>query len=90
MHLTKEEIEMVDGKHGYPVQKAMEILVGMGECFDAEKMIPITSVHLPGCGLVSAGRAGAAFVQELADKGGKFVPFTDTNITSIIINIVKV
>ena len=83
MYLTKEEIEMVEGKHGYPVQKAMEILVGMGECYDAEKMIPITSVHLGGCGLVTAGRAGAAFVQEMADKGGKFIPFTDTNIISI-------
>lgn len=80
MRLTKEENKMLDGKYGYPVQKAMEILVGVGECFDAERMLPITSVHLAGCSLISAGRAGAAFVKEMADKGGRFVTFADTNI----------
>jgi predicted aconitase len=83
MYLTKEEMDMLHGSYGYPVKKAMEILVGLGECYDAKRMIPIVSVHLPGCGLVNAGRAGAAFVQKMADKGGKFIPFTDTNITSI-------
>ena len=82
MKLTKEEQEMLDGKFGYPVQKSMEILVGLGECYDAERMIPINSVHLAGCNIITAGRAGAAFVKEIADKGGKFVAFTDTNITA--------
>src|SRR4030042_1661556 len=83
MHLTKEENDMLQGRFGYPAQKAMEILVGLGECYDTDKMIPITSVHLSGSGLISGGRAGAAFAEEMADKGGKFIPFTDTNITSI-------
>ncbi len=80
MRLTREENKMLDGKYGYPVQKAMEILVGVGESFDAKRMLPITSVHLSGCSLISATRAGAAFVKEMADKGGRFVTFTDTNI----------
>ena len=79
MRLTKEENEMLGGKYGYPVQKAMEILVGLGECYDAEKMIPIKSAHLSANNPVSVGDIGIAFVEELASKGGKFITFTDTN-----------
>ncbi|MBA7560801.1 hypothetical protein ES708_02432 [subsurface metagenome] len=81
MRLTKEENEMLEGKHGYPVQKSMEILVGLGECYDAKKMIPIASAHLI-VGLYM-GKAGALFVEEMANKGGEFVVFTDNNQGSI-------
>jgi len=82
MYLTKEEKEMLDGKRGFPVQKAMEILVGLGECYDAEKMIPVSSAHLLtfACG---TGKAWNLFVKELAAKGGKFAIFADTNPISI-------
>jgi predicted aconitase len=46
MHLTRDEREMLDGKHGYPVQKSMELLVGLGECYGAERMIPVASAHV--------------------------------------------
>ena len=83
MHLTREEIDMLEGKHGYPLQKNMELLVGLGECYDAERMIPVTSVHLSGTSPVSVGEAGVAFIEELANKGGKFIPFTDINPSGI-------
>ncbi|MFC1918213.1 aconitase X [Chloroflexota bacterium] len=79
MRLTKEENEMVGGKFGYPVQKAMEILVGLGACFDAQRMLPVKSVHLAVNSAVGAGDEGIAFVESLALQGGKFVTFTDTN-----------
>lgn len=79
MYLNKEEHEMLEGKYGYPIQKSMEILVGLGECYDAERMVPVTSVHLQGACLTGAGKAGALFVEELAEKGGRFISFTDTN-----------
>ena len=78
MQLTKEENEMLDGKYGEAVQKSMEILVAMGECYDAEKMIPVASAHIPH-GRSNTGRAGALFDKEMADKGGKCIIFTDTN-----------
>jgi predicted aconitase len=83
MYLNQEEYEMLEGKYGYAVQKSMEILVAMGECYDAERMIPISSVHLQGACLSGAGKAGALFVKELAERGGKFICFTDTNPMSI-------
>jgi predicted aconitase len=82
MRLTKEEKEMLEGIHGYPVQKSMEILVGLGECFDAEKMIPVSSAHILST-LGGIGEGGNLFIQEMANKGGKFTIFTDTNPLSI-------
>ena len=69
---------MLEGKYGDPVQKSMEILVSLGECYDAEKMIPVTSAHLL-YSFSSVGKGGAFFIQEMANKGGKFIIFSDTN-----------
>lgn len=82
MHLSREENEMLEGKYGYPVQKSMEILVSLGECYDAEKMIPVTSAHLL-YSFGGVGKGGALFIQEMADKGGKFIIFSDTNPSNI-------
>jgi predicted aconitase len=48
MKLTVEEESMLAGKRGYPIQKSMEILVQLGEIYGAQKMIKISSVHMPG------------------------------------------
>jgi len=78
MYLTKKEKEILDGKLGYAAQKSMEILVALGECYDAKRMIPVTSAHiLYSC--VAIGKGGAFFIQELASRGCKFAIFTDTN-----------
>ncbi len=78
MDLTREEMEMLEGKHGYPVQKSMELLVGLGECYGAERMIPVASAHvMPNVSAV--GKGGALFIQDLADKGAQFIITTHTN-----------
>lgn len=82
MHLTREENEMIEGKYGYPVQRSMEILVSLGECYDAEKMIPATSAHFL-YSLSSVGKGGALFIQEMADKVGKFIIFSTTNPSNV-------
>jgi len=76
MKLIKEEEEMVEGKYGRVVQKAMELLVAVGECYDAERMVPVASAHLVGANR-AAGKGGMRFIKELAEGGGKFlVPLT--------------
>jgi len=78
MRLTKEENEMLEGKYGYPIQRNMEILVGLGECFDAERMLLVNSAHLlPAIHCIYEG--GASFAEEMADKGGKCIAFTTIN-----------
>jgi predicted aconitase len=78
VQLTGAEIQMLEGKHGYPVQKSMEILVGLGECFDAGRMIPVSSTHHV-YSLGGVGKGGALFIREMAEKGGMFTIFSDTN-----------
>ena len=46
MQLTRGQEEMLTGKEGHGVKKAMEILVGMGGAQGAEKMVDITYAHL--------------------------------------------
>ena len=78
MRLTKEEQEMLAGKQGYPVQASMEHLVALGEAFDAEKMVPVASVHLTPA-FLAMYKAAAIWCKELADKGGKFRVFASVN-----------
>jgi predicted aconitase len=79
MQLTREEEEMLAGKSGYPVQKSMEILVQLGEIYDAKKMIPVSNVHMPGSSVVVAGEAGTKFVEKMAGLDGKFCAMTTLN-----------
>ncbi|MBI2934339.1 MAG: DUF521 domain-containing protein [Chloroflexi bacterium] len=81
MYLTRDENEMLEGKYGYPAQRSMEILVGLGECYDAERMVPVSSAHLLYT-VTALGSAGAAFLQEMADNGGRFTTLTHTNPSS--------
>ncbi len=78
MRLTKEENEMLEGKCGYPQQKSMEILVGLGECFDAERLLKINSAHIVEA-VHCIYQAGASFTIEMAEKGGKCATFTTVN-----------
>ncbi len=79
MKLTNEEEQMLAGKCGYPVQKSMEILVQLGEIYDAEKMIKVSHVHMPGSSVVVAGEAGTKFVEKMASTGGKLCTLTTLN-----------
>lgn len=79
MKLTKEEQEMLDGRSGEVVQKSMEILVAVGEAYDAERMVQIGSAHLVGSNPVTAGKGGTAFIKEMSEKGGRFRAPTTTN-----------
>jgi predicted aconitase len=83
MNLTREEQEMLDGKYGDVIQKCMELLVAIGDSYDAERMIPISSAHLVSANPVTAGKGGAAFIKGMAAKGGKFLVTTTTNPASV-------
>ena len=75
MNLTLEEKGMLDGKYGNVMQKCMELLVAIGDSYDAERMIPISSAHLVSANPVTAGKGGSIFIKEMAEKGGKFLVF---------------
>jgi len=63
--LTREEESTLEGEHGEGRQKAMELLVAVGEAFDAAKMIPVTRAHA-----ASSGQEGDLFFVEMLARGG--------------------
>lgn len=46
MKLTADEERMLAGEFGPGVQRALELLIAVGEAFDAERMIAIASSHI--------------------------------------------
>lgn len=75
MHLTGEEERILKGDSGSGIQKAMELLVAIGEAYDAEKMISVSRAHA-----ASSGQEGDLyFVELLADGGARCKVPTSTN-----------
>ena len=65
MYLTREEERILDGEFGEGMQKAMELLVAIGDAYDAERMIPISRAHA-----ASSGQEGDLYFVELLANGG--------------------
>lgn len=77
MRLTDQEKAILDGAQGKAPQLAMEILKKIGEINEAERFIPISSVHLVLHAYKSAFDAGVETAEKIAEMGGKFtVPTT--------------
>jgi len=75
MNLTREEEKMLKGELGQGTQTAMQLLVAIGDAYDAEKMIPINRAHA-----ASSGQEGDLyFVELLANGGAKCLVPTSTN-----------
>ena len=79
MFLTKEEEKMLDGEYGPGVEKAMRILVTLGNIYSAEKMIKVGSVQISGISYKSIGDAGAEFLEDFANSNVKFRVTTTLN-----------
>ncbi|MDD5015866.1 MAG: aconitase X catalytic domain-containing protein, partial [Atribacterota bacterium] len=77
--LTPHEEEMLDGKYGYPIQMGMQIQVQMGEIYGAEKMIPVSSVHMVNASALMSGDAVVKLVEKMVAHGGKFKALTTLN-----------
>ena len=45
MLLTDEEKRMLGGEYSPGIQRSMDLLVKLGESFDAERMVPISYGH---------------------------------------------
>jgi predicted aconitase len=86
MQLTKEQQEMLSGKHGPGRHRSMELLVAVGEVFDAPCMIPVGSSHLviPEIQLFHKGekaRWGQELTRTMLEGVDRFAVPTTTNAT---------
>jgi cis-L-3-hydroxyproline dehydratase len=67
MELTSTEKDMLSGKYGEAVAFAMKIQIGIGEAFDAHRMVEITRAHVA----LSAQDADLWFVEKLVNMGAR-------------------
>lgn len=79
MHLTKAQEKVLSGEEGEANKKAMGILVGLGDIYNAERLIPIKSAHISGVSVKTAGDAGLNFIEDLLEKGAKTTVPTTIN-----------
>ena len=78
MELTPEEKNMAEGKYGKATQKAMEILVTLGEIYGAKRLIDISSVQIAGVSYANLNEPGLNWLADMA-KDGEVRVFTTLN-----------
>jgi predicted aconitase len=59
---------MLAGDLGPGVRKAMEIVVALGQIYDAQRLVSVGSVQVAGVSYRNLGEAGLAFLREWADQ----------------------
>ena len=69
LELTKDDRNMLDGKHGKATRKAMEIITALGEIFGAKRLIPVSSVQIAGVSYHNLGEAGLEYLSDMAEDG---------------------
>ncbi|TAJ45708.1 aconitase X [Methanofollis fontis] len=65
MDLDREEQAILDGEFGETRRKMMELLVGLGTVFGAERLVPITSAQVSGASYKTIGRWGLEWLEGL-------------------------
>ncbi len=71
LRLTDEEQAMLAGQAGPGVQKAMEIVVALGQIYGARDLVPVSSVQVAGVSYKNLGEAGLEFLEEWAAQGAR-------------------
>jgi len=67
MKLNTEQQDMRDGKYGEGAALAIKVQIGIGECFDAPYMVPITRSHVA----LSNQESDLWFAEKMVGLGGK-------------------
>lgn len=83
MHLTDAEARIRDGERGPSLKKAMDILVAIGEIYDAPRLIDVASVHVSGISYRSGGESALKLAEDFASHGDRFVVPTSSNIMCV-------
>jgi len=71
MFLTKDEERMLAGEREPAVQKAMRLLVALGDVLGADRLIPIESAQIAGVSYGNIGDAGMELLEDWAEQGAK-------------------
>lgn len=79
MTLTSNLQSMLDGNEGKASQKAIQILLALAKIYNAEKLLPVSSVQIAGVSYDNLGEAGLEYLTEMADNDGRVKVFTTLN-----------
>jgi predicted aconitase len=79
MKLTAEEQKILNGERGDLLRKYLELLVGIGDCFDAAELIPVNSVHVPSVTITTLGEGGRKLIRDIRDSGLQCRTYTTVN-----------
>lgn len=79
MYLTKTEEKILNGEEGEVMEKMFRLLVRLGDIYNADKMIPVSSVQVAGVSYKSVGDPGMEFLEDIASKGAKVKVLTFLN-----------
>lgn len=72
MYLTKEEEKILEGYEGIVRQRALEIVVKVGEVLGAKRLIEVAKAHISGISYKNIGDAGLELIEELFTNRGAF------------------
>jgi len=79
VYLSKLEESMLRGDFGYPVARAMEFIVKVGEIMGAKALLDIETAHVSGVSYFTIGDPGLEFLEDLSNSGARFRVFTTIN-----------
>ena len=71
MRLTEEESALLKGDQGPAAQKAMQIVVALGEIYGSAELVPVGSAQISGVSYKNLGDAGLQFLEEWAALGAR-------------------
>ncbi len=76
MFLTRDEEKVLAGEEGEGRRTAMELLVALGDIYDAKELVPISSAHLSGVSYKTIGEGGIEFLERMSKDAKVCVPTT--------------
>jgi len=85
LYLTRYEEAMFNGEYGEIPQKAIRILVKVGEVFGADKLVRVNHVHISGISYFNIGDPGLEFIESFANAETKFATYTTANPYAILV-----
>lgn len=74
MHLTRAEEKVLAGEEGHSRQKAMELLVALGDIYGAQRLIRIASAQVSGASFKTVGDAGIKWLEDMSTEARVTVP----------------
>ncbi|ADP77703.1 predicted aconitase subunit 1 [Methanothermus fervidus DSM 2088] len=79
MYLTREEEKMYEGEFGEAVRISMEILVTLGDIYDADRLINISSAQVSGASYKTIGDAGLEYLEDMVKNSATTSVYTTLN-----------